>query len=240
MDTQNRLEELKSLTVFNDLNDYPMKTDPVTAQIKTSMEIGGMTLTIETPPDLDKLLQKTAKESPQDVDAIPYYSILWPSSIELAEYIYENRDLVKGRRAIELGCGLGLPSILCAKLEADVTATDFHPDSQKWVLYNAGINQTKLKYLQLDWNTFVTAEPDSPLKPAPLVIGSDLIYEKAHIPALVCAITTLCQSGGCAIIADPGRDHLQLFLSAMQKAGWQHTLHTRNEIFILQFVKSNV
>lgn len=212
-----------------------MKTDPVSPQIKKSVNFGELTLTIETPPDLDKLLETAAEESPHSVDAIPYYSILWPSAIALAKHLSENHALFKGQRVIELGCGLGLPSILCAKLGAEVTATDFHPGNEQWLQHNATINRAKLNYQQLDWNTFVAADPDLPLAPAPLIIGSDLIYERKHIAALVCAINALSLPNGNVIIADPGRDHLQLFASAMKKAGWNHTLHIHDEIFIMHF-----
>jgi len=212
-----------------------MKTDPVSPQIRKIITAGELTLTIETPPDLDQLLEKAALENPHAVDAIPYYSILWPSAIALARHLADQTGLIKGRRIIELGCGLGLPSILCSKLGGDVTATDFHPGNHKWLQHNATLNQAHLEYLQLDWNIFVAADPELPLPPAPLIIGSDLIYERMHIPALVCAINALCEQGGSAMIADPGRDHLQLFVSTMEKSGWSHTLHPHDDIFIMHF-----
>lgn len=212
-----------------------MQSDPVSPQIRKSIQIGELTLTIETPPDLDQLLTKAAEETPGEVDSIPYYSILWPSATALSEYLFKHRRLAEGKRVIELGCGLGLPSILCAKLGGDVTASDFHPDNERWLQHNAELNQTELSYMQLDWNICVAAAPASPIAPAPLIIGSDLIYESIHIAALVCAINALSDPGGSVIIADPGRDNLTVFISAMEKAGWMHTLETENEIFILHF-----
>ncbi len=212
-----------------------MQSDPVSPQGRKTIQIGKLALTIETPPDLDQLLIKAAEKTPGDIDSIPYYSILWPSASGLAEYLNKNRDLIKGKRIIELGCGLGLPSILCAELGGDVTATDFHPDNEKWLNHNAELNRITLSYLQLDWNLFVAAEPESPIKSAPLIIGSDLIYESIHIAALVCTLNALCAPGGSVIIADPGRDNLPIFVTAMEKSGWQYTLEPENEIFILHF-----
>ena len=212
-----------------------MKSDPVSPQGRKTIDIGELSLTIETPPDLDQLLIKAAEETPGEVDSIPYYSILWPSATGLAEYLSKKPALVKDRRVVELGCGLGLPSILCARLGGDVTATDFHPDNEEWLYHNAELNGVSLSYHQLDWNLFVAADPESPIEPAPLIIGSDLIYESIHIAALVCAINALCSSGGDVIIADPGRDNLPTFISSMEKSGWKHTLETENDIFILHF-----
>jgi predicted nicotinamide N-methyase len=217
-----------------------MKTDPVSPQIRKTITAGALSLTIETPPDLDQLLEKAAQDNPHTVDAIPYYSILWPSAIALAEHLAEQPGVIRNQRVIELGCGLGLPSILCSKLGADVTATDFHPGNHEWLQHNAKLNQVNLNYLELDWNVLIAANPELPLPPAPLIIGSDLIYERMHIPALVCAINALCEPGGSAIIADPGREHLQLFVATMEKSGWSHSLHARDDIFIMHFQRKQI
>ena len=214
-----------------------MQSDPISPQGRTTVITDKCFIIIETPPDLDTLLDKAAEESPEEVDSIPYYSILWPSAIGLVKHLEKTPQLFADKDVIELGCGLGLPSIFCAKLGAHVTATDFHPANKEWLLHNAGLNGVHLKYLTLDWNTFISAEPETLIKPAPLIIGSDLVYEKAHIAALVCAINALCSSEGDVIIADPGRDNLQTFVSSMTNSGWKNTLETENDIFILHFRK---
>jgi predicted nicotinamide N-methyase len=241
-----------------------MKTDPVSPQGRHTVTVGDVTLTVETPPDLDALLDRAAANDPQAVDAIPYYAILWPAARGLADYLWQHRaELCGGTRVIELGCGLGLPSILAARLGARVLATDFHPDTGMWLLHNAALNGATLDYQQLDWSEFLDwrsevrdrrseeterppqlsdlRPPTSDLRPADslqpysLIIGSDLLYEKRHIPALVCAIDALCAPGGRAVIADPGRDNLPLFVSSMEKSGWRHTLHPEGDIYVCRF-----
>lgn len=61
-----------------------MQNDPVTPQGRQHVTIGEQVLTIETPPDLDALLDRAAAVDPQAVDAIPYYAILWPAAHGLA------------------------------------------------------------------------------------------------------------------------------------------------------------
>jgi len=215
-----------------------MKTDPVSPQGRHTVTVGGVALTMETPPDLDALLDRAAATDPQAIDAIPYYAILWPAALGLAEHLWQHRTDLPGTRVIELGCGLGLPAILAAKLGAQVTATDFHPETGEWLLHNAALNGAALNYQQLDWNAFLDARLTTLGSRSPtdsLVIGSDLLYERRHIPALVCAIGALCAPGGHAIIADPGRDNLQLFVSSMEKSGWHHTLHTEGDIYVCRF-----
>ncbi len=212
-----------------------MQNDPVTPQGRRRVMIGEQILMIETPPDLDVLIDRAAASDPQAVDAIPYYAILWPAAYGLACHLWEQRARLPGLRVIELGCGLGLPSILAARLGASVVATDFHPDTGEWLLHNATLNRVHPAYHDLDWNACVDRTHPLCTQPAPLVIGSDLLYERRHIPALVCAIDALCASGGQAVIADPGRDHLPLFTAAMQASGWLATLHPAGDIYVCSF-----
>jgi len=231
-----------------------MKSDPVSPQGRHAVTVGDVALTVETPPDLDALLDRAIATHPQAVDAIPYYSILWPASKGLAHYLWKNRADLPGQRVIELGCGLGLPAILAAHLGAQVTATDFHPETGEWLLHNAALNGVSLDYAQLDWNVFLdgrsevggqrsdgtnqrfsTSDLRSPTAGFSLVIGSDLVYERRHIPALVCAIGALCAPGGHAVIADPGRDNLDLFVSSMEKNGWRNTLCPEGDIYVCRF-----
>jgi hypothetical protein len=74
--------------------------------------------------------------------------------------------------------------------------------------------------------------------PAPLVIGSDLLYEARHIPALVCAIGALCAPGGAAVIADPGRDNLPRFVTAMERLGWRTALIPVDDIYVCRFTRT--
>ena len=223
-----------------------MRSDPHSPQGRHAVTVGDVTLTLETPPDLDALLDRAAANDPQAVDAIPYYAIVWPASHGLANYLWDHRaELRGGTRVIELGCGLGLPAILAARLGARVLATDFHPETGTWLLHNAALNDVSLDYQQLDWNAFLDSRLPTPdarnqacsLQPSAysLVFGSDLLYERRHIPALVCAIDALCAPGGHAVISDPGRDNLDLFVSSMEKNGWCHTLRAEDDIYVCRF-----
>jgi len=65
-----------------------MKSDPISPQGRHTITIGDITLIMETPPDLDALLDQAAERDPQAVDAIPYYAILWPAAHGLAHYLW--------------------------------------------------------------------------------------------------------------------------------------------------------
>ncbi|HNX33214.1 MAG TPA: methyltransferase domain-containing protein [Kiritimatiellia bacterium] len=221
-----------------------MKSDPISPQGRQTVTVGDVDLTVETPPDLNALLDRAAAEDPQAVDAIPYYAILWPAARGLARYLWDHRAGVAGQRVVELGCGLGLPSMLAARLGARVLSTDFHPDNGAWLRHNAALNGVGLDYARLDWNIFLAppttdhqAQSDGLRHAFQLVVGSDLLYERRHLPALVCAIDALCAQDGHAVIADPGRDSLPLFVSCMEKNGWGAELIPVDDIYVCRFAR---
>ena len=45
----------------------------------------------------------------------------WPASVVLCRFLHQHPALIKQRRVLELGCGAGLPSLLCAQLGASHT-----------------------------------------------------------------------------------------------------------------------
>ena len=215
----------------------PMQSDPTSPQGTARLVFGEIELIIQTPNDLDALLDTAAEHAPDDVDAIPYYAILWPAAHGLATYLHQRANEVRGHTLIELGCGLALPSILSSRLGAQVTATDFHADTSPWVVQNAQNNGAELSFKQLDWNAFL--RPQGPRRSQhDFVVGSDLLYEAKHIPALICAIDSLCAAHGEAIIADPGRNNLPIFCSGMEKLGWRYELIPIDEIFVCRFQRT--
>ena len=207
-----------------------MSTPPAAATSQ-SIPVGDLDLVIRVPSDFDALLDAAAQQTPNDVDAIPYYANLWPSALALAHVLWGRRDTLPGHRVLELGCGLGLPSITAARLGAAVTASDFHPDAGAWCEANAAANQVALTFHTCDWS-----KPPAWV-PFDLVIGSDLIYERRHIPALVDCIGKLCATNGIALIADPGRDGLAQLTAAMQASDWNCELIPHGEIYVLAFTR---
>ena len=60
----------------------------------------------------------------------PVFGIIWPSSLVLAHFI-NNYDTGK-KRILEVGCGMALSSLLLNSRNADITATDHHPEVEKF------------------------------------------------------------------------------------------------------------
>ena len=155
-------------------------------------------------------------------ERLPYWAELWPSAISLACHLHE-RDLA-GTRAIELGCGVGLPTIAALARGARVLATDHYEAALDFAVHNARTNlgqepETAL----LDWRA-----PDiGRLGTFDLALGADVLYERPNAVALADLGPRLLAPEGEAIFADPRRDDAPAFVRMMEEKGFgTHTQDT--------------
>src|ERR671917_467832 len=123
-------------------------------------------------------------------------------------------DLV-GRRLIELGVGVGLPTLVALDRGARVLATDYYEAALDFTRHNARENglpepETAL----LNWH----AAPD--VGAFDLVIAADVMYEERSTRSLARLVPGLLAPGGEALFADPGRRYEPLFRELMQANGF--------------------
>lgn len=193
-------------------------------------KIGSIELEIECLKDLNQTiddlfleLERTGNASLLE-ELCPYFGTVWPSARALAETLVEKEELFSGKRILEVGCGLAIPSIVAAKLGAEIVATDFHPEVPRFLESNLAINQAgSVRYERIDWSK---GFPD--LGAFDWVIGSDVLYEKQHALLLARVVSQYMGRGeGGAIIADPARPYLQAFLDEMTHLGASHQTSVR-------------
>jgi predicted nicotinamide N-methyase len=158
-------------------------------------------------------------------ERLPYWAELWPSAVALARLV--SKEDLAGRRAIELGCGVGLPSLTALARGARVTATDHYRAALDFARYNARANLGDLEPETrfLDWHT-PYAEG---LGPFDLVLAADVLYERRNISALAALIPALLTPGGEVLLADPRRKDAPAFLEEMQERGF----HSSAEEYVL-------
>ena len=157
------------------------------------------------PPNADELIDEEAFD---DEEFLPYWAEPWPSGLALAEAVAA-RDL-RGLRVLELGCGLGLPSLVAALGGAGVLATDWAADAVALLRENAVRNGIELRVERVRWDE---PEPLVPEAPWDLVLGSDLLYESRNAEQLA---ALLPQLGGEVLLAEPGRPHARSFLERFE------------------------
>jgi predicted nicotinamide N-methyase len=124
---------------------------------------------------------------------------------------------LRGKRTLELGCGLGLPSIAAARAGGRVLATDWSADAVTITRANAERNGVQLEALECSW-----ASPGAIVERAPwdLVIASDVLYERRNGELLVGLLRRLVTERGLVLIADPGRPAAASFLERAAAAGF--------------------
>ena len=144
----------------------------------------------------------------------PMFGVIWPSSLVLAHYI-SNYQL-EGKRILEIGCGMALSSLLLNKRNADITATDYHPEVEFFLQRNIRLNNGKaIHFERVDWS-----DKSDSLDRFDLVIGSDLLYEDQHIKLLAEFIENHSKPSCEVIIVDPGRGRKNKLKMQMEKQGF--------------------
>jgi predicted nicotinamide N-methyase len=164
------------------------------------------------PPDAEALLSEDAFEREE---FLPYWAELWASAVALAHDV--SLRALRGRRTLELGCGLGLPSIAAARAGGRVLATDWSPDAVLATASNAERNGVEIETLRCAW-----AEPEAIVARAPwqLVLASDVLYERRNVDQLLTLLPQLVDERGLVLLADPGRAPAEAFLRGAGERGW--------------------
>jgi predicted nicotinamide N-methyase len=177
------------------------------------------TLSVLRPRSAEALLDEEAFEHEE---FLPYWAELWASGEALARTVAE-RD-VTGRRVVELGCGLALPSLAAALGGAQMLATDWSADAVGLARENARRNGLELETGIVRWS-----EPEALVERAPweLVLAADVLYERRNVDEL---LALLPQLGSTVLLADPGRPHAKTFFERaagtwrIEQAGIVYTL----------------
>lgn len=151
------------------------------------------------PPSVDSLLEALDPDAPGAEERIPYWAELWPSSLALAGWLAAGRGPRRPGRALELGCGLGLPGLVALRLGWDIELADRDPAAcalARQTLARNGLDPRRVR--QLDWN----APP--PTRYA-TVIAADILYERAFAEPLAHFLDAVLLPGGRAYLVEPGR-----------------------------------
>ena len=178
--------------------------------VERRIDVGDRPVSIWRPPDMESLIDLAAFEADE---RIPYWADVWESAIVLAEDLAAMDGA--GKNLLELGCGLGLPSLVAARAGFTVTATDYEETALEGVRYNAERNRIGgLRTLVLDWRNL----PDD-LGTFDLVVAADVLYETHHPAVLAATILRTLAPSGLGLIADPCRAKAAGFAPAARAAG---------------------
>ncbi|MFY9460774.1 MAG: methyltransferase domain-containing protein [Aquabacterium commune] len=154
----------------------------------------------------------------------PLFGLLWPSSQELASWM-ERRATVPQERILEVGCGLALASLVMHRRGEDVTASDCHPLTSRFLSDNTALNDLlPLPYRHGNW----ADADDAPVQAGrpvvegrfDLIMGSDVLYERDESGHLSRFIARHAQPTAEVLIVDPNRGNRSGFNRRMAAEGF--------------------
>ncbi len=158
----------------------------------------------------------------------PIFGVIWPSSFIMSYFLLDYN--FQNKRILEVGCGIGLSSLLLNHLQADITATDFHPAVAEFLDKNVLLNNDrKIPFVLTDW-----AEINTELGLFDLIIGSDLLYEDEHTLLLADFIDRHANKQCKVIIVDPGRGRIGKFSKKMTSAGFSNVKNKPKDTSFLE------
>jgi predicted nicotinamide N-methyase len=135
------------------------------------VRVGEVELSLLRPVSPDALLDEEAFARDE---FLPYWAELWPAATALAAALPD----VEGLRVVEVGCGLGLPSLVASARGADVTASDWAGDAIDLLRENASRNGLVLRAVVRDWR-----EPW--LERFDVALAADVLYERRNVEPLL-------------------------------------------------------
>jgi predicted nicotinamide N-methyase len=144
----------------------------------------------------------------------PYWMHLWPAALALARVVGAEPRIGPGRRVVEFGCGLGLPSLLAAGRGATVVAADWKVEPLRLLRRSAALNATTLSVVQLDWRHVALRGAFD------FCLMADVAYDAAAEGALVSALDATLAPSGVAWLADSVNTYRQTLIGRLTAAGF--------------------
>lgn len=173
---------------------------------------------LQQPANVDPLLDAVEHDPEQN---LPYWAEPWASGIALADAILGRPEEVRGRRVLEIGCGIGVTA--CAALEAgaELTVTDYAPEALLLCRYNSLLNVGRQPDShQINWRRptgeFWALAGDG----FPVVLAADVLYESRDIGPLLELFSRLVAPGGLLWLAEPGRSVAARFIERALAGRW--------------------
>lgn len=184
-----------------------------------TLEFGDMDIHVQTLRDKQQYADADGVAAALGISSAswPLFGVIWDSGEILARLMLDQE--IAGRRILEVGCGIALASLVLNHRAADITATDYHPEAERFLLENVRLNKGKeIPFVRTGWG-----DADSGLGKFDLIIGSDLLYERDHVELLSGFIDRHAQPQCEVILVDPGRGNHPRFSKKMVGLGYAHS-----------------
>jgi predicted nicotinamide N-methyase len=158
----------------------------------------GLSLYIPDPALVKTTYQKLVATDTRTI--FPYWAKIWGSSDALVEFLFEEPIWIENKQVLEIGAGIGLPSLSIASKAHKIIVSDYAPDAVLLLQKNIeNLKITNALALRIDWNNV------SEDIVADTILLSDTNYEPDAHNSLVLLIEKFINKGSTIILATPNR-----------------------------------
>ena len=183
---------------------------------KLTVTIGGHDWRLRVLSDLQQFADPDGHSERLGISSAQWslFGQIWPAGRLLAQAMHSAE--FDGQRILELGCGIGLASLVLQQRGMNIVASDTHPLTEPFLAYNAALNALPaLHYRQLRWDV-----PLPSLGHFDVIIASDVLYEPMHAELISGVIQRHACDAAQVWITDPGRGNGGRFNRLMCAQGY--------------------
>ncbi len=175
--------------------------------------------TLHRVADLESLWESMTEHRPvyEDDERIPYWTELWPSSVALCNWIHSQKQRINGQRCLDMGCGLGLTSLMGQWLGAKVIGIDYEEEALHFAHKNATVNDiSQPTWAVMDWR-----KPAIKKGSVAFLWGGDIMYERGFVQPVLNFIDYALAKEGVAWVAEPNRSVYEFFRAELIRRQWR-------------------
>lgn len=129
----------------------------------------------------------------------PYWSQVWPASLALCEWLAKHPEWMRNKKVMELGAGLGLPSLLAAGLAKEVHSSDYISGAVECCRQSAVLNGLPIHCETLDWTSLPSGLTTE------VLLMSDVNYQPAGFEKLYTVLLQFIANDTTIILSSPQR-----------------------------------
>lgn len=184
---------------------------------KIRFRLCGREWTLLRPADLEQVWESISADAFSADERLPYWVELWPASLALAVWLERNRDRIRERVCLDLGCGLGFTALVGSLAGARVIGMDYEPAALSYARKNSALNGAPGPlWAAIDWRRPAVAP-----KSCACIWAGDIIYENRFVAPVFDFLEYSLARDGVVWLAEPGRNACELFTHTLIAGGWR-------------------
>lgn len=182
---------------------------------KTSIIIEGHPFDLLQISNIDEVFDALISLPDSDIqksdERIPYWTEIWPSALALSRFIIQNEEFIKDKNTLEIGAGLGLPSLAASLFTKKVICSDYLFDALTFARKNAELNKIdSIDYAVIDWRAYDANQTYD------IILASDIAYEKRFFEDLPRSLKSMMHPNSQVWLSEPGRHFTEPFIADLK------------------------